>query len=213
MALDQLLGACARFVRLSGMTAVLRIEGLAKRFPPVDGGTASAVFEDVWFNLAAGEFVCLVGHSGCGKTTILNVLAGLDAASAGAVLLNNREITGPSLDRAVIFQSHALMPWMSVERNIALRCARAGRIGRRPSLREHCRRYIALVGLTGAETKRPAQLSGGMKQRVGNRARARDRAAHAADGRAVQRARRADPAAACRTRSRGSAPRPGRPCS
>jgi nitrate/nitrite transport system ATP-binding protein len=149
------------------MSAMLRIEGMAKRFPPVGGGASAAVFENLWFTIAAGEFVCLVGHSGCGKTTILNILAGLDTASAGAVLLNNREITGPSLDRAVIFQSHALMPWMSAERNIAFAVRSRWSNWSAAKLREQCRRYIEVVGLTGAEAKRPAQLSGGMKQRVG----------------------------------------------
>ncbi len=83
------------------------------------------------------------------------------------MLLNNREITGPSLDRAVIFQSHALMPWMSVERNIAFAVRSRWPGWPADKVREQCRRYIALVGLTGNEAKRPAQLSGGMKQRVG----------------------------------------------
>ena len=149
------------------MTAMLRIEGMTKRFPGVGGGAPATVFEDVWFTIEAGEFACLVGHSGCGKTTILNVLAGLETASAGAVLLNNREITGPSLDRAVIFQSHALMPWMSVERNIAFAVRSRWPGWSAAKVKEQCRHYIELVGLTGAEAKRPAQLSGGMKQRVG----------------------------------------------
>src|SRR5579871_4208076 len=145
---------------------MLRIEGLAKRFPGVDGAPAT-VFADLWFTIEAGEFVCLVGHSGCGKTTILNILAGLDTASDSDVLLNNREITGPSLDRAVIFQSHALMPWMSVERNVAFAVRSRWPNWPAARVREQCRRYIELVGLGGAETKRPAHLSGGMKQRVG----------------------------------------------
>ena len=149
------------------MTAMLRIEGMTKRFPAIGGGAPATVFEDVWFTIDAGEFVCLVGHSGCGKTTILNVLAGLDVATAGAVLLNNREITGPSLDRAVIFQSHALMPWMSVERNIAFAVRSRWPGWSAAKVKEQCRHYIELVGLTGSEAKRPAQLSGGMKQRVG----------------------------------------------
>ncbi len=66
-----------------------------------------------------GEFVCIIGHSGCGKTTILNVLAGLDKASAGYVIMDGREVAGPSLDRGVVFQSHALMPWLTVRQNIA----------------------------------------------------------------------------------------------
>jgi nitrate/nitrite transport system ATP-binding protein len=149
------------------MSAMLRIEDLAKRFPPIGSAAPTTVFEDVWFTVDPGEFVCLVGHSGCGKTTILNILAGLDSATDGAVMLGNREITGPSLDRAVIFQSHALMPWMTVLGNIRFAVRSRWPAWSAAKIREHCLRYIALVGLAGAEDKRPAQLSGGMKQRVG----------------------------------------------
>jgi len=97
---------------------LIRIEGIAKRFTARDG-VVSTVFEDVHLSVEQGEFVCLIGHSGCGKTTILNVLAGLEPASDGYVFVAGREIRGPSLDRAVIFQSHALMPWLTVLGNIA----------------------------------------------------------------------------------------------
>ena len=94
---------------------LIRIEALAKRYPGRNGEVAT-VFENVHFAVVAGEFVCLIGHSGCGKTTVLNILAGLDSASEGYVFVAGREIDGPSLDRAVIFQSHALMPWLSARR-------------------------------------------------------------------------------------------------
>ena len=94
---------------------LISVEGLGRRF----GEGQPAVFEDVWFGIDKGEFCCLIGHSGCGKTTILNVLAGLDSPSDGAVIVDNREIDGPSLDRAVIFQGHALLPWLSVMGNIS----------------------------------------------------------------------------------------------
>ena len=84
----------------------LKIEALGKSFAP----GAEPVFENVWFDIAKGEFVCIVGHSGCGKTTILNVLAGLDRATTGNVFMLKREVKGPSLERGVVFQSHALMP-------------------------------------------------------------------------------------------------------
>jgi nitrate/nitrite transport system ATP-binding protein len=115
----------------------------------------------------AGEFVCLIGHSGCGKTTILNVLAGLEEASEGYVFVGGREVNGPSLDRAVIFQSHALMPWLTVMGNIAFAVASRWPEWTREKTHAHCQQYIDLVNLTGAEKKRPAELSGGMKQRVG----------------------------------------------
>ena len=91
----------------------LQVEGLAKRYGD------SVVFDSVNFGIRAGEFVCIIGHSGCGKTTILNVLAGLESASDGHVFMDNREIAGPSLDRGVVFQGHALMPWLTVRSNIA----------------------------------------------------------------------------------------------
>ncbi len=125
------------------------------------------MFEDIWFGVDKGEFCCLIGHSGCGKTTILNVLAGLDSPSDGAVIVDNREIDGPSLDRAVIFQGHALLPWMTVMGNIAFAVSSRWPSWDRAKVQEHARKFIELVGLAGAENKRPAQLSGGMKQRVG----------------------------------------------
>ena len=145
---------------------LIRIEAIAKRFTGRDGAV-STVFEDVHLGIEQGEFVCLIGHSGCGKTTILNILAGLEPASDGYVFVGGREIRGPSLDRAVIFQSHALMPWLSVAGNIAFAVTSRWPEWDRARVRSHCQKYIDLVNLTGAEKKRPAELSGGMKQRVG----------------------------------------------
>jgi nitrate/nitrite transport system ATP-binding protein len=144
---------------------LIRIEGIAKRFAGRGAGTT--VFEDIHFQVEPGEFVCLIGHSGCGKTTILNILAGLEPASDGYVFAGGREIRGPSLDRAVIFQSHALMPWLTVAGNIAFAVKSRWPDWDAQRVREHCQKYIDLVNLTGAERKRPAELSGGMKQRVG----------------------------------------------
>jgi nitrate/nitrite transport system ATP-binding protein len=139
----------------------LEVQGLAKRF----GDTV--VFERVNFTLEKGEFVCIIGHSGCGKTTILNVLAGLDAACAGVVVMDRRELAGPSLDRGVVFQGHALMPWLSAMNNIAFAVKSRWPDWNRLQIQMHCQKFIDLVGLTGAEHKKPAELSGGMKQRVG----------------------------------------------
>ena len=146
---------------------LIRIEGIAKRFAVRGSVEETTVFEDLHFSVEAGEFVCLIGHSGCGKTTILNVLAGLEEASDGYVFVGGREVSGPSLDRAVIFQGHALMPWLTVMGNIAFAVASRWPTWTREQVQKHCQKYIDLVNLTGAEKKRQAELSGGMKQRVG----------------------------------------------
>jgi nitrate/nitrite transport system ATP-binding protein len=144
----------------------LDVQGLAKRYPAAAGG-ATTIFEGVSFGMEKGEFVCIIGHSGCGKTTILNVLAGLDSASDGIAVMDGREIAGPSLDRGVVFQGHALMPWLSVMSNIAFAVKSRWPDWNRIQVQTHCQKFIDLVGLTGAEHKKPSQLSGGMKQRVG----------------------------------------------
>jgi len=139
----------------------LQVQDLAKRYAGV------TVFEDASFSMGRGEFVCIIGHSGCGKTTILNILAGLDSASAGTVVMDNREVSGPSLDRGVVFQGHALMPWLSVMSNIAFAVRSRWPDWNRAQVQAHCQKFIDMVGLTGAEHKKPSELSGGMKQRVG----------------------------------------------
>jgi nitrate/nitrite transport system ATP-binding protein len=144
----------------------ISIEGITKRFP-ARGGAETTVFEDLWLSMARGEFVCIIGHSGCGKTTVLNILAGLDVPTAGAVIVDGQGIEGPSLDRAVIFQSHALLPWRTVIGNVAYAVSSKWRRKSHAEVAAHAQTFIDLVGLTGAEAKRPAELSGGMKQRVG----------------------------------------------
>jgi nitrate/nitrite transport system ATP-binding protein len=140
----------------------LKIEGLSKSFSP-----AKPVFADVSFTLDKGEFVCIIGHSGCGKTTILNVLAGLDTASGGHVFMDGREVSGPSLERGVVFQSHALMPWLTVRKNIAFAVVSRWPDWSAAEVDAHVEKFVAMVGLSAAIDKKPAQLSGGMKQRVG----------------------------------------------
>jgi nitrate/nitrite transport system ATP-binding protein len=139
----------------------LQIQGLAKRFGP------AVIFDDVSFAIEKGEFVAIIGHSGCGKTTILNILAGLDTASGGVVVMDGREVAGPSLERGVVFQGHALMPWLSAMNNIAFAVKSRWPDWNRIQVQTHCQKFIDMVGLTGAEHKKPSQLSGGMKQRVG----------------------------------------------
>ncbi len=146
---------------------LLKVEGLTKVFSGARGGQPLTVFEDVNFTIDKGEFVCIIGHSGCGKTTILNILAGLDEASAGLVIMDGREVVGPSLDRGVVFQGHALMPWLSAKKNVAFAVKSRWPDAGRARVDTICQRHLDLVGLTGSEHKKPAELSGGMKQRVG----------------------------------------------
>jgi nitrate/nitrite transport system ATP-binding protein len=144
----------------------ISIEGIAKRYPGADGGEI-AVFENLWLSMARGQFGCVIGHSGCGKTTVLNILAGLDEPSEGTVIVDGQAIEGTSLDRAVIFQSHALLPWRTVLGNVAYAVTSKWRSWDRARVKAHAQTFIDLVGLSGAEHKRPSELSGGMKQRVG----------------------------------------------
>jgi nitrate/nitrite transport system ATP-binding protein len=143
------------------------VENLKKSFPGVGNSGESVVFENVNFHIEKGDFVCIIGHSGCGKTTILNVLAGLEKATEGYAFIDGREITGPSLDRGVVFQSHALFPWLSVMENISFAVRSRWPSWTRQQVKSHVQTFIDLVRLTGAEDKKPSQLSGGMKQRVG----------------------------------------------
>lgn len=151
----------------SGTHSFLQVENLSRIYPSPVGGGAVTVFDHVNFHIDKGEFICITGHSGCGKSTILNILAGLDSASGGNVFMDGREVSGPSLDRGVIFQSHALMPWLTVLENVSFAVKSRWADWSKQKVRDHAMRYIELVGLKGAEHKKPSQLSGGMKQRVG----------------------------------------------
>ncbi|QTL04941.1 ABC transporter ATP-binding protein [Aquabacter sp. L1I39] len=142
------------------------IEGISRRYKAA-GGRTTTVFDDLWFSMNKGDFACIIGHSGCGKTTVLNILAGLDLPDSGAAVVDGRAIEGPALDRAVIFQSHALLPWRTVLGNVSYAVSSRHPDWSREQVRAHALRFIEVVGLKGSELKRPAELSGGMKQRVG----------------------------------------------
>ena len=148
--------------RKGPVKAFLSVEKLAKAYVP-----AKPVFADVSFTIDKGEFVCVIGHSGCGKTTILNVMAGLDSASAGDVIMDGKEIKGPSLDRGVVFQGHALMPWLTVRQNVAFAVQSRWPDWSRAQLNAQVEKFVQLVGLPHAIDRKPSELSGGMKQRVG----------------------------------------------
>jgi nitrate/nitrite transport system ATP-binding protein len=144
----------------------ISIEGISRSYP-APGGGETVVFRDLWLRIVRGELVAVIGHSGCGKTTILNILAGLDKPGSGVVIADGKAIDGPSLSRAVIFQSHALLPWKSALGNVAYAVASRWPHWSRAQVRAKALAAIRLVGLDHAAERKPAQLSGGMKQRVG----------------------------------------------
>ncbi len=121
---------------------------------------------DLW--VERGEFVTLIGHSGCGKSTLLNLIAGLLKPTAGVLLCDNREIAGPGPERAVVFQNHSLLPWLSCFDNVHLAVERVfGARESKAQLRQRTQAALELVGMGHASHKRPHEISGGMKQRVG----------------------------------------------
>ncbi|RPH43481.1 MAG: ABC transporter ATP-binding protein [Burkholderiales bacterium] len=123
---------------------------------------------DIDLKVSKGEFVTLIGHSGCGKSTLLNLVAGLNAPTSGHLLCANREIKGPGPERAVVFQNHSLLPWMSCLENVLLAVERVfGAEESKKQLQARARAALELVGLSHAVDKRPQEISGGMKQRVG----------------------------------------------
>jgi nitrate/nitrite transport system ATP-binding protein len=145
----------------------LKVETLAKTFPAASGQSVVPVFENIHFGIERGEFVCIIGHSGCGKTTILNILAGLDEASSGTVIMDEKEVRGPSLDRGVVFQGHALLPWLTTLKNVEFAVRSRWPEWTKVQVQEHSTKYLEMVGLGHALNKKPSELSGGMKQRVG----------------------------------------------
>ncbi len=130
-------------------------------------GTFEAL-RDINFSIKEGEFVSIIGHSGCGKSTVLNLIAGLLNPSSGLLFCNGREIAGPGPERAVVFQNHSLLPWLSCAENVYLAVERVfGTTENKQQLKERTAKVLDLVGLSHAKDKRPNEISGGMKQRVG----------------------------------------------
>ena len=148
-------------------SSFLSVEGLAKRFPSSDGGAPVTVFENTSFRIDEGEFVCIIGHSGCGKSTILNVLAGLDEGSEGVVIMDNKEVKGPSLERGIVFQNYSLLPWLSALKNVTFAVQARYPDWSKDRVLSHSSHYLEMVGLVdGAQHRKPKHLSGGMRQRV-----------------------------------------------
>lgn len=152
----------------------LTVDHVTKHFPIVNGsgsgsgsGNSFCVLKNVTLKVAKGEFITTIGHSGCGKSTLLNIIAGFDKGSSGGVILEGREVDAPGLDRMVVFQSFALMPWLSTFSNVRLAVKAANSAWDDEQVRQHTQKYIDMMGLKGAEEKKPTFLSGGMRQRVG----------------------------------------------
>jgi nitrate/nitrite transport system ATP-binding protein len=150
------------------MTALnhLELSKVAIDFP-TDAGPFRAL-DDVNLRISKGEFVSLIGHSGCGKSTVLNIVAGLHRATQGGVLLNGREVTEPGPERAVVFQNHSLLPWLTSYENVELAVKQVFRGKKsKPEIRQWIEHNLELVHMMHARDKRPDEISGGMKQRVG----------------------------------------------
>jgi nitrate/nitrite transport system ATP-binding protein len=144
----------------------LRIEDVGMTFQTRKGSFAA--LRDIDLTVRKGEFVTLIGHSGCGKSTLLNLVAGLLKPTEGLLICAEREIVGPGPERAVVFQNHSLLPWLSCFDNVHLAVERVfGATEKKADLKRRTHAALALVGLTHAEHKMPHELSGGMKQRVG----------------------------------------------
>ncbi|MDZ7872604.1 MAG: ABC transporter ATP-binding protein [Rhizobium sp.] len=148
------------------MSSYLKIDHIDKSFER--GGVRTEVLQDITLTIDKGEFVSIIGHSGCGKSTLLNLIAGLTRVSAGAVLLENLEVNAPGPDRAVVFQNHSLLPWLTVYENVNLAVSKVFS-GRKTRAEKHdwVMHNLDLVQMAHAKDKRPAEISGGMKQRVG----------------------------------------------
>ncbi|CAD5293679.1 Nitrate transport protein NasD [Bosea sp. 62] len=144
----------------------LKIDHVDKRFQR--GAATTEVLKDVSLVIDKGEFVSIIGHSGCGKSTLLNIVAGLTPATTGCILLEGKEVNAPGPDRAVVFQNHSLLPWLTVYDNVALAVNKVfGRVKSRAQRHDWIMHNLDLVQMGHARDKRPGEISGGMKQRVG----------------------------------------------
>lgn len=152
----------ARFSRIYRRPVVLDVQGLGKTFRS-QGRTVEAL-RDISFQVHRREFICVIGPSGCGKSTLIRILAGLDYPTAGRVMLDAHEVSGPGADRGMVFQNYTLFPWMTVKRNIMFGPRMKGHKYR--ASEAEARQWIRTVGLDRFEDAYPNQLSGGMKQRV-----------------------------------------------
>lgn len=159
---DQSPDVAARFAKLRQRPVILDVQGLAKTF--ASDGAEHTTLDRISFQVYRREFMCVLGPSGCGKSTLIRIIAGLDTPTAGSVLLDGHEVTGPGPDRGMVFQSYTLFPWLTVKKNVMFGLRMAGKSAYETET--EAREWIALVGLSKFENNYPHQLSGGMKQRV-----------------------------------------------
>jgi nitrate/nitrite transport system ATP-binding protein len=144
----------------------LKIDHVCKTFSR--GASETEVLTDITVGIEQGEHVSIIGHSGCGKSTLLNIVAGLTPVTRGAVLLENKEVNEPGPDRAVVFQNHSLLPWLTVYDNVRLAVDKVLSAAKsRKERHEWTMHNLELVQMAHAKDKRPMEISGGMKQRVG----------------------------------------------
>ena len=147
-------------------TKYIEIQGVEQTFKTKKGPFCA--LKNINLTVAKGEFVALIGHSGCGKSTLLNLIAGLTTPTEGSLICANREISGPGPERAVVFQNHSLLPWLTCFENVYLAVERVfSATEGKAQLKARTDAVLAMVGLTAAAQKRPGEISGGMKQRVG----------------------------------------------
>lgn len=146
--------------------AYLKLENIEKRFP-IPGKPDYIAVTDVNVDIQKDEIISIIGHSGCGKSTLLNMISGLDPQTEGHIILDGKEVTGPGPDRAVVFQNHSLLPWLTVYQNIEMAVKKVMPELNRKELKERVEKFVSMVNLDHAKDKKPGEISGGMKQRVG----------------------------------------------
>ena len=147
------------------MSDYVELSNLTKVYPTPQG--SAVIVKDFNLRIRKGEFVCLIGHSGCGKSTVLSILAGLNDISAGGIILAGKELAGPGPDRGIVFQSPCLLPWLTAFQNVMLGVDQAFSTASNDERRQIAEYYLTVVGLADAMSKRPRELSQGMRQRVG----------------------------------------------
>ena len=144
----------------------LSLENIEKRFP-IPGKDDYVAVTNVDLEIQENEIISIIGHSGCGKSTLLNMISGLDMQTSGAIILENKEVAGPGPERAVVFQNHSLLPWLTVYQNIEMAVKKVMPELTKDELEQRVNKFVSMVNLEHAADKLPGEISGGMKQRVG----------------------------------------------